>query len=109
MREYIAHGHQQYDLSSNANLFCYPLAKRLWEAGGNNDELEMYMEIRRVGYLLSKSIDKMRFHYYLIQHIICGKGVFPEERECYGLPYAPVSGYANAMEQMWNRIGDWLN
>eukprot|EP00429_Kryptoperidinium_foliaceum_P067796 CAMPEP_0176054834 /NCGR_PEP_ID=MMETSP0120_2-20121206/27288_1 /TAXON_ID=160619 /ORGANISM="Kryptoperidinium foliaceum, Strain CCMP 1326" /LENGTH=209 /DNA_ID=CAMNT_0017388309 /DNA_START=120 /DNA_END=749 /DNA_ORIENTATION=+ len=107
---YIANGSHRYNLREDRRLFSYPLAKRLYEAGSIPNEVEKLKEIRRVGYLLKTSIGKMRFHYYLVQHILCGQEVFPEERKTYGsLGVVPaVFGYAKTVESAWNGVGPWM-
>ena len=107
VENYILTGQQSYDLKSKRNLLVYELAKKLYEAGGLATDIKRAEEIRRVGYLLSKSMKKMQFHYYLIQHLICGAGIWPEERKTYGLGYCAVATYAKTMESNWDGVGPW--
>jgi hypothetical protein len=97
----------QFPIRGEEHFLKYPLAKRLWEAGSIESTLERLKEIRRVGLLLSKSLKQMQFHFYLIQHILCGGGIFPEVRETYGLPIPPVASYAKVIERAWDGVGPW--
>jgi len=100
-------GEAQYPIRGKGHLLKYPLAKRLWEDGSIESLVEKYKEVRRVGFLLSKSLEQMQFHFYLIQHILCGGGIFPEVRETYGLYVAPVVTYAKVMETAWDEVDPW--
>lgn len=102
---YIERGADHVFDFGNSQLYDHELARRLYEAAALEPEAECG-EQRLVGYLLEKlgGMEAMMYHFYLVQHMLCGAEVWPKKGEMNG---HDVSEYVKCLEIAWDGIGEW--
>ena len=91
--------------------YYHDLAKKLYEAGAMEAySVEQIHQIRSVGRAVSSfgGLDVMQAYYYMVQHILCGPGIWSEERPVpAGCWVSPLAGYAKMIGKHWDGVGPW--